>query len=62
MGPLEQEVADDAADQVELVPGQAEAFAELRGDGGDLEERAGVATRPVGHDRVRIPLRRGPLR
>ncbi len=63
LGPLapEQQIAHDAPNQVQLVAGQAEAFAQLGGDGRDLEERAGVRTRGTGHDACRIPpLPRAP--
>ena len=53
---LQEEVADDPADEVELVAGVAEPLAELDRDGGDVEERAGVLAGTVGHG-ARIPLR-----
>ena len=55
-----QQVPHHPADEVELVTGQAETLAELGGDRGDLEARAAVRTRPVGHDGLRIPLRPRP--
>ena len=56
----QQQIPNHPADQVELVTGQAETLAELGGDRGDLEARAAVRTRPVGHDGLRIPLRPRP--